>query len=210
MFPAAKVVTHYSNSFSNIELSTIFQYFDPSQNFKSLDYDAWSEIMSTVAYIEEYGLTFGRQLTGTSLFFVPRSIWANKPEGTGGVVARYVMTNYTMWFKNISNPIVSEGYVDFHIIGVILYAFLFARLSRLTLSWFMKGDFSLVPTLYICSSVFYIMRGDLISSYSYTLGGFAAIFLLPSLLDYFIKQAGFHMQNPRPINIRKGRQGTRL
>jgi len=186
LFPLAKITTHYAANISSVNVTQAINFLKPSENFNSLDFDAWSNIMSTIGYVKERGLTYGKQLLGTLLFFIPRSIWSSKPEGTGGLVAVYVMTKYTMWFKNISNPIISEGYIDFHIFGVVLYALMLSLISWITSIWIYRNDFRIIIAVFLSSNVFYIMRGDLISSFAYTVAGIIAIYVLPLLITILI------------------------
>ena len=52
------------------------------------------------------------------LFFVPRNYWLDKPVGSGYEMANHL--NYT--FNNISMPFLGEGYVNFGVFGVTIFA----------------------------------------------------------------------------------------
>ena len=42
-----------------------------------------------------------------------------KPLATGIFLADYLIRNYSMWFTNLSAPLVAEGYLDFGPGGVV-------------------------------------------------------------------------------------------
>jgi hypothetical protein len=48
-----------------------------------------------------------------------------------------LIANYSMWFTNLSAPLIAEGYLDFGLVGVILYAgvaaFVVALLNKMAL-----------------------------------------------------------------------------
>lgn len=98
-------------------------------------YDAYENFLHSIAYVESQGITMGRQLLGMVLFWVPRSIWANKPISTGAYVAQnYLQLNYQVYNDNLSSSYIEELYIDFHIpaiiIGSLLIGFLFAYLDK--------------------------------------------------------------------------------
>jgi len=112
-------------------LNKAFGQIDFVGELRTLHYDAWSELLATVKYVQVYGLTYGKQLLGVLFFFVPRSIWPDKPVGSGHLVAQnLLMTQYDMWFTNLSNPLPSEGYINFGIIGVALFAIILGKVSE--------------------------------------------------------------------------------
>jgi hypothetical protein len=72
---------------------------------------------------------------------VPRKIWENKPISSGEFIGNYLRDTYgnKYSFTNLSNPYVSEGYLNFGILGVIMFAiFLAFFMSRMT-NW-VNGD----------------------------------------------------------------------
>jgi len=80
------------------------------------DYDSFQQILNTVSYVKGAGLSFGRQFTGTLLFWFPRSIWENKPIPSGRLVGGKM--GYIN--RNLSQPLWSEAYLDAGFLGVIL------------------------------------------------------------------------------------------
>ena len=89
--------------------------------FESLHYDAFSNVLATLEYVEINGISFGYQLLGVILFFIPRSIWVSKPTSTGELIGEYLMNTTPRDYSNLSNAIVSEGYINLGIIGVVLF-----------------------------------------------------------------------------------------
>jgi len=185
-FPVAQAFTHnktvvISDLFQTLE--SAIERFDIRRSFTSLDYDSWSETMATIRYVDTFGVTYGRQLYGALLFFVPRSIWPNKPIGSGHLVAsEYLMVQHTMWFTNLSNSFPSEGYINFGLIGVVLFALMLAILSKITDEFEKHNDLRLVFAVYTSFHMVFMLRGDLMSSFSYLVGTLIAIYFLPLIL----------------------------
>jgi len=150
----------------------------------SLHYDAWSNFMAAIKYSEIESITYGRQLIGAILFFVPRSIWPNKPVGSGAFVAEnMLMTRYSFWFSNISMPFPAEGYINFGILGIILFALILALVSKITDKWYKYNDLRLFFSLYVCFHMVFMLRGDLMSSFAYLVGNLLAMFYFPLVLN---------------------------
>lgn len=70
-------------------------------------------------------VTMGRQLLGVIFFFIPRSIWASKPVGSGHLVAERF--GYTL--SNISMNFFGEGYINFVFWGIVLFVILLASIN---------------------------------------------------------------------------------
>ncbi|MFR9674955.1 hypothetical protein [Streptomyces sp. TR06-5] len=74
------------------------------------DYDQTGMFANTVSFAESgEGHSYGRQLAGTLLFFVPRSAWEGKPEDSGVRVGEWMGMDNT----NLSAPLWSELWLDF-------------------------------------------------------------------------------------------------
>lgn len=131
------------------------------------------------ARVLEAGIvTYGYQLIGALLFFVPRSVWLDKPSGSGAFVAEASYLD----FSNISMNFFGEGYINFGIVGVIIFPAFLAYVC----SFFDKGYWRLSsvmkPTFRAFYAVsfgmlFFLLRGDLLSALSYTVGLASSIFL---------------------------------
>lgn len=155
----------FSYDASSYSISTGFGYlitgnFDAYQNF--------------VRVIETGFISYGWQLVGVLLFFIPRSIWIDKPIGSGHELAG--MNDLVL--SNISMPLIAEGYVNFGVVGSLLFIAIFSLLCGLLDNkyWRLHGDrtganvfLRVFYTIFIGLSVF-ILRGDLMSSFAYTIG----------------------------------------
>ncbi|WP_106449753.1 hypothetical protein [Trichococcus alkaliphilus] len=135
-------------------------------NLKVGDFDAFQQIMNTLSYVKINGYSFGGQLLGAILFFVPRSIWLNKPLGTGfniGLDLNYVN-------KNISAPLWSEFYVNFSIVGIIIMFFLYGYITAVMQNEYIatkgKMNFYQLFVPFYSFYQFFLLRGDLLSSFS--------------------------------------------
>ena len=190
LFPISQSVTHTSEKgISDLPLliRNGLIKFDLRRSFTSLDYDSWAMGMAVIDYAEHFGVTYGRQLLGSILFFVPREFWKGKPIGTGAFVAeKRLMTRYQMWFSNLSCPLFGEAYINFGIVGVIIFGFVLGLLGKIM-------DFRLDTTnklsykdslkVYICLFMFFMLRGDLMSSFAYLVGTLFALLVLPVFIE---------------------------
>lgn len=133
---------------------------------------------NTLTVIDKEIVTNGNQLMGVVLFFVPRSIWPNKPIGSGAFIAEKLYFE----FSNISMSLVGEGYLNFGFLGVFLFMFLLAMLVKRFdfVFWSYKNsvDYKLIIYMYLQGLLFFILRGDLLSSFAYTVGISSAVILV--------------------------------
>ena len=145
------------------------------RGFCAVDYDAYSMVARTLQYVGSFGATGGYQLLGALLFFVPRSVWPSKPEGSGN----FVGAAQGQTVLNISSPLPAEGIVNFGILGLILFAVVTALICRGVDRWFLESN-SAARLFYpfACLLLFFMMRGDLLSSFAYTVGYTASFFCL--------------------------------
>jgi len=153
--------------------------------FNTLHYDAWSNICATIEYVKVDGLSMGYQFFGSIFFFVPRAIWPSKPIGTGHFIANdFLIPQYNLWLSNISCPIISEGYINFGIFGIILFAVILAFMVKIFDKWVSSPD-PLYKIFGIYSSfwLFYLMRGDLMSSWAYLCGAYIGIIIIPKTIN---------------------------
>ncbi|WP_129839583.1 hypothetical protein [Streptomyces sp. RFCAC02] len=79
------------------------------------DYDQVGMFANTLTYAADgNGHTYGRQVAGAALFFVPRAVWEGKPEDTGFLVGGWMGTDSA----NLSSPLWAELWLDFGPIGM--------------------------------------------------------------------------------------------
>ncbi|MBO8195019.1 hypothetical protein ITI46_25690 [Streptomyces oryzae] len=81
------------------------------------DYDQTGMLANTVTFVDSgEGHSYGRQLAGTALFFVPRSVWTGKPHDPGTRVGTWM----GMPYPNLSSPLWAELWLDFGPLGMTL------------------------------------------------------------------------------------------
>ncbi|WZH52221.1 MAG: hypothetical protein PIR53_19675 [Nocardioides alkalitolerans] len=100
------------------------------------DYDAFLQVVNTYDYVGASGATWGNQILGSLLFFVPRSVWPGKPIDTGVLVADF----QGFRFQNLSAPFWAEGYINFGWVGVVGFLALMGYLTA-------RGDLHLAANL---------------------------------------------------------------
>jgi oligosaccharide repeat unit polymerase len=160
---------------SNIKPPTILETITTG------DFDAYSMFVRTIAVVHEEGPTNGRQLLGNLLFFVPRSIWQNKPVGSGHEIAQRLGWSFT----NLSCPLVGEAYINFGILGIPLFATVLGYVTKKLDSLYygsivrFSSNVLVIELLYpfYIGFLFFILRGDLLSSLSYTIGFSIPVFI---------------------------------
>lgn len=125
-------------------------------------------------------ITYGGQLLGVFLFWVPRSVWPEKPMGTGAFTAEKL----NFFFSNVAANYFAEGYVNFGYAGIILFLIFLAYQTALVDKAYWEaerkitGDFFSVLYTVSLGFLFFILRGDMLSSVAYLCGFiFAAIFV---------------------------------
>ena len=80
------------------------------------DYDAFWQIANAYSYTVDGLVEPGRQLLGSMFFWVPRSIWPDKPIDTGALLAQY--RGYS--FDNLSAPLWAELLVNGGVVAVVV------------------------------------------------------------------------------------------
>lgn len=169
-----------------------------SGHFNDVHYDAWANIVATLTFVRENGLQMGNQLLGTLLFFVPRDIWASKPVSSGEMLGDYLLAYYNLWFTNISFSYPAEGYVDFGILGLVVYSALLALYAK-RLDWFAVNGTIVerISATYFAFYLFFVLRGPLLPAVAYGVGAYIALNVIPSLLARPVMRSS-EQQFPRP------------
>jgi hypothetical protein len=140
-------------------------------NLLSGHFDAFAMVISTVQFVKEFGITYGMQLLGVLLFFVPRSVWPSKPTGSGYLV----FLKKGEQFKNVSSPLVAEGYINFGFAGVLAFGWIIGKFSRYfdDKYWGFQDDirdkFIQIIYPFALSMFFFMNRGDLLTSFAYSI-----------------------------------------
>lgn len=194
VFPLSSTLTHIDASLEQIFVkpSLIYESFlrfgTISGAFESLHYDAFSNIMATAEYVKLYGLSWGYQLLGVCLFFVPRSLWTTKPLSTGELIGNHLFDTTPRNFTNLSNSLVSEGFINFGFIGIVVLAIVLAYFIIKFIIWHRSEDcLKQFIAFYFAVHLMFLLRGDLTNGFSYFIGPLLSVVFLPKLLIRFIK-----------------------
>ena len=161
LFIAFPLLGNFRRFSGKIRLNFGLDYLD------SMNFDA-SQIF--MAVMNKNVITMGNQLLGVIFFWVPRSIWPNKPVGSGF----FLVTNSGGGFPNVSMPFFAEGFINFGYIGLLIAAIGIGICAKKldTRYWQSISTPSLYQGLYFIAlgATIFIMRGDLMSSFAYTFG----------------------------------------
>lgn len=184
VFPAIAIFTHnHQQTVADVSLTQISAQL--ADHYFSINYDSWANIYTSIEIVKVHGLQWGHQLLGALLFFVPSSIWSGKPLATGIFLGDYLITNYSMWFTNLSAPAIAEGYLDFGPIGVVAYAAVAAFVVT-RLNWMAtRSDKWLWLPLSTYGGVFFmiVLRGSLMIALGFASAAFLAFMLASALLS---------------------------
>ena len=172
IFPMLNAFRYASSDGISLELirSSIGEV---TENFKKADYDAYTMVVYSVRYVQTHGITWGKQLLGAALFFVPRKLWPGKPEGSGSMIISEMAPSYIN--SNVSCPIVGEGILNFGVAGVLLFSFLLGKIAgkidRLYWErWNRNRSCGGIMYCYVILFALLLFRGDLMSSTAFLTG----------------------------------------
>ncbi len=131
------------------------------------DFSAYTMALAGIKYVKVEGYMYGKQMISNLLFFVPRKLWPQKMVSLGATIADYF--NHT--HNNMDSPLIIEFYVDFGIIGLILFTILLAIICARTdlLYWeTLNNDRYLHKYIYpfIVIIFIFINRGAFMSTFS--------------------------------------------
>ncbi len=195
LFPLSAIITHsdatlleiYNNPYILIKQ---MKGGGITNAFITLNYDAFSNVMTTIDYVGKNGFSYGYQFLGGLFFFIPRSIWVNKPLSSGKLTGEYLISDYGFSFSNLSNPFISEGYLNFGILGVLLFAIILAFVIVKMLHW-LKGEDYLKKMMgfYFAMHLIFFLRGDFTNGYSYYIGTLFGVLMIPKIIELLIKEA---------------------
>jgi hypothetical protein len=211
-FPAVAVFTQDHNA--------ILGHFSMSQvgsqiadHYFSINYDSWANIYTSIEIVRVHELQWGKQLLGALLFFVPSALWTSKPLATGIFLGNYLIAHYSMWFTNLSAPLVGEGYLDFGYIGVVAYAAGTAYFVTFLNTLARRRDRWAAFPMATYASVFLmiVLRGSLMIATAFGVAAFLAFGLASALLSTKLgsrqpRRAGRELAR-RPTGVSLGHGG---
>ncbi|MFF9348907.1 hypothetical protein [Streptomyces sp. NPDC014734] len=163
LFPYADRFRYDGAGYRPVDSSSVFE------PLATKDYDQTVMFANTLAWVDTRGHTYGRQLAGSALFFVPRSVWSGKPEDTGVRVGQWMGMNMT----NLSAPLWTELWVDFGAVGMTgafaLVGYLAARADRRYARAVSRagpgpGSVTAVVVPLIAGYTFILLRGPLLQA----------------------------------------------
>jgi hypothetical protein len=140
-------------------------FFDEYQS--NGDYDAFWQIANAYSYVLDGLMQPFRQLLGSLLFWMPRSIWADKPQDTGVVLAQY--RGYS--FENLSAPLWAEflvnGGIPLIAVGFLIVGYALRRMdSRLLPAFSQTGLWAVVGAIFPVYMTI-LLRGSLLQATGY-------------------------------------------
>ena len=167
IFPILNVFRRVYEGFNPLDAIVVDIFADMLQGH----YDSYQNLL----YVVDNGvITWGRQLLGVFFFWIPRGFWPNKPVGSGAFVA--ITQNFS--FSNISMNFFGEGYINFGILGILLFVVIIAFLTKYldSIFWIFRNH-TLVKLFYpfLLGLFFFMLRGDLMSSFAFTLGAIFSV-----------------------------------
>lgn len=149
--------------------------------FTTGNYDSYQMVLASTKYTNYFGITYGKQLLGVFLFFIPRTLWPNKPVSTGTEIANQLDLQYS----NISSPLPAEGMVNFGILGVILFALFFGvimkKLDNTYYNYLDRVSWINVIYLYLMPFTVFLSRGSLLSAFAYLIANCVVSWMLVRL-----------------------------
>ena len=154
------IILNYFRNFEYIRDHFTIDISTNISNFLNAGHlDSFQGFQNAIDYVD---ITWGKQLLTSIFFFIPREFWADKPVGTGGLIA----SNSGYTWLNVSGNYFAEGYVNFGFLGVVLFSFiliyfliLFDRLNTSKLKFFLIF-------YYFPATLFIILRGDMQNAFS--------------------------------------------
>lgn len=154
-----------------------FRYFDDLSkvkfglDFKMFDSGHFDSYQNFSLILSHSEITWGYQLLGVIFFWIPRSIWESKPEGSGSYLAKQL--NFS--FDNISANFFAEGYINFGVLGILIFIIIISYATAFAdkVYWIKlhKADnFLKIAYFILLGMLFFMLRGDLLSSFAFTVG----------------------------------------
>jgi hypothetical protein len=155
------------------------------------DYDAFWQIANAHSYVLDGLVQFGQQALGSLLFWVPRSIWADKPIDTGILLAQY--RGYS--FDNLSAPLWAEflvnGGIPFLVVGFLVVGYALRAMDvRLLPAFSAAGYWAVVGAIFPVYMTI-LLRGSLLQATGGVLVAIACLLFVPRRTRPADELAGF-------------------
>ena len=185
----------YIKNFSQLNSAVDIDSFSTVNYLLTGSFDAYEMLAIAINYVNNTTPLWGKNFLGAALFFVPRSMWPDKPIGSGAFLADNYFSKLGLYdgFSNLSCPLIAESYLGFGYLGVVIISILAGiligsmdRYYKHTLSKEKKNPITILYYL-LCSMFFFNLRGDLMSSLAYTIAMSLSFYLCIKLLGYRLK-----------------------
>ena len=165
-------------------------------------FDGFEMFGHAIGYVEKNGIVYGSQMLGAILFWIPRTVWPQKPIGSGDFMAyEYLSNSFAVDFANFSMPLMAEAYLNFGFLGVCVIFYMVGafcgkedtrfhminRIEALKDINYFPDSAPLASWRYVISlGIFlFILRGDLQSGISFLTGIFLALMSAWLFLHYY-------------------------
>ena len=132
------------------------------QYLTSGDFDAFAQVVNSLEVSIRQGFSLSNQFLGPLGFFIPRSIWPDKPLDTGRLLGN--AKGYS--FTNLSAPLWAEALISFTFIGVILSFLILGFLSTRADQKFALAHRLEASALYFPGALYLVimLRGSLLQA----------------------------------------------
>jgi hypothetical protein len=145
--------------------------------------------------------TYGEQILGAIFFFVPRSLWASKPEGSGFLLAEQAQ----LYFNNISMPFVAELYLDFWLfglfVGMAILGVIYRKIDDYMATVKVMSNLSSVAKMMayteFCCLQFYLLRGNLLGAFAFSctiLLTVLVVYIYYLIVNIFLKKSTYGIE----------------
>ncbi|MFZ3417162.1 hypothetical protein [Arthrobacter sp. 3Tela_A] len=143
-----------------------------AEAFASMDFDGFQQVANSQIFVNDRGHSFGHYVLSAVLFFLPRSIWAEKATPASIDVA----SNRNYSFTDLSLPFHAEIFIEFGIVGMLVAMIIFGVFaSKADRSWLAGGKSRIgIAAPLIAVALLGFLRGPL--------GSLAPIYLTAILL----------------------------
>ncbi|WP_170760849.1 hypothetical protein [Ruegeria lacuscaerulensis] len=153
IYPLVSVLSRTSRQWDRISSGAWREFFAGG------DFDGYQSMMHAVYWAQEFGHFWGAGLINSSLAFVPRKLWPEKPAHSGTIVSEWLGSSNT----NLSMPLFGEAYLNFHLLGAVLILYLGILISRIDRS-LRSNPSATIPyfaSVVIAGNMLFITRGSL-------------------------------------------------
>jgi len=159
---------------TNIQVGSV------SSTMVSDDFDAYAMLTNSAWYMDTHQPTMGWNLFGNLFFFVPKSLWEDKPGSTNWLIIKD--STLGRMNDNLSQPLPAEFLINFGYAGVPLGAFAFYWLVTFLDRKYRRPDkrvaVQAITVFYPFALGFtiFLMRGGFIAAFAYSCGFYMACF----------------------------------